>query len=260
MKRSAYALTMDTNRFLLRGGVLTDAHKAKIVRLLLAEKYKPGARIHESKTGPSYPRFFIPPYNDGKKFQTLVPMSPKSYIIADNAYEFEILRLLKLFAPRESAMAQDNHAQMLDEMYTVTQNRLKQTCFGYKRCHYADCFEAGLTVLRFLTFAEPKNTRWMTKQIDVFNGHFADRKRHSGVLRYYWLCLSDMPEALAIPQIERQRDAILEQLGRSYLVKTGDEDIPLLVARNTLARLPAYADLRTRKPYVDERSGRMYFA
>ena len=57
-------------------------------------------------------------------------MSPGTNIVADNAYEFEILRLLHLFRPDGET------ARMID----ATLERLKHTCFGYQSCHYAECF------------------------------------------------------------------------------------------------------------------------
>jgi len=93
----------------------------------------------------AYPRFCIPPYNNGKKLQTIIPIYLKTNIVADNAYEFEILRLLHLFRP------DDEVAHMIQ----VTCDRLKDTCFGYQSCHYADCFDAGMMVLHFLFFTVP---------------------------------------------------------------------------------------------------------
>ena len=74
--------------------------------------------------------------------------------------------------------------------------------------------------------------------------------------KYYWLILSDMPFEIAEPEIMRQRDIIIDHLNRSYLKKTENDDIPLYVMRNALARLPEYAYIKNRQPYVDEESGR----
>ena len=176
-------------------------------------------------------------------------MSPKSNIIADNAYEFEIIRLLHLFQPSDEVTC----------MIEKTSNRLKQTCFGYNECHYADCFEAGLAVLRYISFAATHDRDWLKKQIAIYNDHFFDRKRHSGVQKYYWFILSDMPFDLAEPEILRQKEIIIEQLNQSYLIKTGNEDILLCVMRNALARLPEYAYIKNHQPYVSEKDGRLHF-
>jgi hypothetical protein len=236
-----------TNHYLIRGGNLSDAQKNTIVRKLYANKVTDGRM--RTFNPYAYPKFFIPPYNNGKKLQTIVPISPKSNIIADNAYEFEIIRLLHLFQPS------DEVSFMIEE----TLKRLKQTCFGYNECHFADCFEAGLTVLRFLSFAKTDDRGWINKQIATYNNHFTDRKRHSGVQKYYWMILSDMPFEIAMPEIIRQKENIIDQLSRSYSVKTGNEDILLYVMRNTLARLPEYSYLKDRKPYTNEKNGKLQF-
>jgi len=133
--------------------------------------------------GAMYPQYYIPPYNGGKKLQTVIPMSPKTHILSANAYELEILRLLALFAP-------DNPE--VKEMVAKTLERLKNTCFGYQSCHVGECFHAGLIVLRFLAAAAPRETEWIKKQIDVYESHADDAKRHSGVNKYYLLCLSEL--------------------------------------------------------------------
>jgi len=244
---TAYDLMTKTTHHLIRGGALTDAQKANIVRHLRAGRITDG-RAKTFNNPNWYPKFYIPPYNNGKRLQTVVPMSPKAYIVADNAYEFEILRLLHLFAPSDE----------VTHMIEVTANHLKKTCFGYQSCHYADCFEAGLTVLRFLSFAVTHDKAWIAKQITVYNNHFADRRRHSGVQKYYWFILSELPLSIAQPEIVRQQERIIELLSRSYLVKNGGEDIQLYVMRNALARLPEYSYIKDRKPYADK-NGRLKF-
>jgi hypothetical protein len=68
-----------------------------------------------------------------------------------------------------------------------------------------------------------------------------------------------MPFEIAEPEILRQREIIIEHLNRRYLVKTENDDIPLYVMRNALARLPDYSHIKDRKPYIDEKSGRLRF-
>jgi len=244
---TTYELMIKTTHHLIRGGALNDAQKANITRQLHAGRITDG-RAKTFNNPNWYPKFYIPPYNNGKRLQTVVPMSPKAYIVADNAYEFEMLRLLHLFAPNNDV------AYMIDK----TLNRLKKTCFGYEGCHYADCFEAGLTVLRFLSFAATHDRAWIAKQIAVYNNHFADRRRHSGVQKYYWFILSELPFDIAQPEILCQQEQMIEQLNRSYLVKNGDEDIQLYIMRNALARLPEFSHIKDRKPYADK-TGRLIF-
>jgi hypothetical protein len=243
----AYDLMIKTNHHLIRGGAFSDAEKDDIVRELYVNRVTDGRK--KTANAFAYPKFFIPPYNNGKKLQTIIPMSPKSNIIADNAYEFEIIRLLHMFKPSDE----------VSHMIETTSNRLKQTCFGYNDCHYADCFEAGLTVLRYISFAETDDKNWIKKQISIYNNYFSDKRRHNGVQKYFWLILSDMPFDLAEPEILNQKELIIEQLNQSYLIKTGNEDVLLCVMRNTLARLPEYSYINNRKPYINKKNGRLCF-
>jgi len=130
-----------TNHALIKGEEFNESQKADIAGQLRDHRMTDGRK--RTFNAYAYPRFYIPPHNNGKKLQTIIPMSPKTNIVADNAYEFEIIRLLYLFQPNDEVV----------EMIEVTKSRLKQTCFGYQSCHYAECFEAGMMVLRFLSFA-----------------------------------------------------------------------------------------------------------
>ena len=244
----AYELMIKTNHHLIRDGVLTDAQKATIARKLREGKITDGRR--RTFDAYAYPRFYIPPHNNGKKLQTIIPISPKTNIVADNAYEYEIIRLLHQFAPDAET------AHMIAE----TKARLKRTCFGYQSCHYAECFEAGLMVLRFLSFAALDERDWIAKQITMYNNHFKDRKHHNGVQKFYWLILSELPQDIAQTEVKRQENAIIDHLNRSYLIKNGTEDVALYAMRNALMRLPAYAYLNKRAPFTDEKTGRLRFA
>ncbi|MCL2386023.1 MAG: hypothetical protein FWC89_00595 [Defluviitaleaceae bacterium] len=224
-----------------------DVQKLNIARQLRENRITDGRK--RTFDAYAYPKFYIPPHNNGKKLQTIIPMSPKTNIVADNAYEFEIIRLLHLFQP------DDEVAHMIE----VTTDRLKQTCFGYQSCHYADCFDAGMMVLRFLSFAVTDDRDWIKKQIDMYNNHFDDKRRHNGVQKYYWLILSDMPFEIAEPEIMLQKEYIIDHLNRTYLIKNGNEDVALYTMRNALSRLPEYAYIKDRKPYVCEKTGRFQF-
>jgi len=114
--------------------------------------------------------------------QTVIPMSPKTHILSANAYELEIIRLLHLFAPEDTAVR---------EIVRGTLERLKAACFG-NGCEKGECFHAALPVLRFLAAAAPGETEWIAKLISFFHAHFDDQKRHSGVLQYFNLCLSEL--------------------------------------------------------------------
>jgi len=99
---TAYELMIKTNHYLIEGGELTDAHKSKIVKRLLearstseqAQRFYRGVRAFNENEQRMYPIFYIPSYNNGKKYQTVIPMTPKTHILSANSYELEILRLL----------------------------------------------------------------------------------------------------------------------------------------------------------------------
>ena len=243
----AYDLMIKTNRHLIRGGEYNDAEQLDIVRQLYENRITDGKIRKAEKV---YPNFFIPPYNNGKTLPIIIPMGSKTFQVGDNAYEFEILRLLKMFSPSGDDVS---------HMINVTSERLKHTCFGYKSCYGCECFDASIVVLRYLTFAETDNIHWMEKQIAVYNNHFADKRHHAGIQRYYWLCLSDMPFEIAEKEIKRQKDYIISQLNQNHVMKNENDDLPLYVMRNTLARLPEFSYIKNRRPNIDEVSGCLRF-
>ncbi|MCL2405481.1 MAG: hypothetical protein FWC92_08040 [Defluviitaleaceae bacterium] len=229
---TAYELMIKTNYHLIKGGELTTPQKANITRQLLAAQSLPDV----VRWGDMYPKFFIPPDRDSKKFQTVVPMSPATQILSQNSYELEIIRLLHMFAPEDSKAAVSH---IVDE----TLSRLKKTCFGYKRCAKGECFESAIVTLRFLSTVAPTRTDWMKKQISVFNSHYFDKRRRSGVLMYFWLCLLELPIAIAEPEIHLYKNIMLSQPVRKQK-KGEDPDLHLVFAnivRNTLMRLPEFS-------------------
>jgi len=195
---TAYDLMIKTNEYLIQDGTLTEAQQNNIVRQLLCarsgerekQSFYRGVRYPGNADGNGegrmYPAYFIPPYNDGRKLQTVVPMSPKTHILSANAYELEIIRLLHLFAPKDA---------VVQDMVRGTLERLRGTCFG-NGCPQGECFHAALPVLRFLAACAPHETEWMYKLVDFFNEHYEDKTRHSGVMRYFGLCMSELPFAM----------------------------------------------------------------
>ena len=247
-----YELMIKTNHHLIRGGELTNSQKTSIARQLLNAKIDMGLDplLYDGAINAHKPTFFVPPYNNGKKLKTVIPMGAQTAQVSDNSYELEIIRLLHKFTlPNDE----------ITNMVKVTENRLKQLCFGYKDCFYAECFHAAIVVLRFVSSVMPADTHWINKQITGYNKHFNDRRWHSGVHKYYWLCLSDMPIEIAGPEIHRQKERIVEQLSRRYLMKSENDDIPLYAMRNALARLPEYSYIKDRHPYIDEKTKRLHF-
>ena len=229
---TTHELMMKTNHYLIKGGTLTSAHEANITRQLLSARSDGRKKPKFMQEDPTmYPQYFIPPYNNGEKSQTVIPMSPKTHILAANSYELEIVRLLHMF---------NRHNDDVRNMVDKTLNRLQRTCFGNKSCYTGECFEAGIVTLRFVSAVAPENTGWIKKQVNVFNSHYNDKRRSIGVMKYFWLCLSEMPLHIAEPEICRHKDDILSQLNRKP--KSADSDDSQLVLtgvmQNTLARLP----------------------
>jgi len=267
---TAHELMVKTNHYLIKGGGLTAAQKANVVRRLLAarspesavQSFKAGVKAPEflrmrgqsSDTRVMYPLFYVPPYNEGKKLQTVLPMSPGTHILSSNSYELEILRLLFLFAPENSAV---------QDMAVRTLARLKTTCFGAHDCHHGECFHSALVTLRFIA-AVSDDPAWMEKLINLFNTYNGETRRHGNTVWYYWLCLSELPLAVAEPELLRWETELFARLQKSAVMNSENDKIhnPVLlcVLRNCLCRLPGYAYIKRRQPYVSEKDGRLHFA
>lgn len=160
---TTYEMMIKTNHYLIKGSELTDSQKENIVRQLLAaqsdertkQSFYNGVKLPNNIDGDGrrmYPIFYIPPYNDGKKLQTVIPLTPKTHILSANSYELEIIRLLYLFAPDEP---------VVKDMVKKTLERLKTTCFGYQDCAIGECFHSALIVLRFLATTAPEDIEWI---------------------------------------------------------------------------------------------------
>jgi hypothetical protein len=189
---TAYELMIKTNNHLIGGGALSERQRAKIVKMLLEarsgeqalRRFCDGFKIPNDFNGKGremYPFFYIPPYNGGKKYQTVIPMSPKTHILSANSYELEILRLLCVFAPENPEIA---------DMRGRTLARLRRTCFG-NDCAVGECFHASLITLRFLIHSAPDEREWIQSRIDHFNRHFTGKKLHGGVSKYFELCMNE---------------------------------------------------------------------
>ena len=286
-----HELMIKTNHHLIKGGELTKPQKANIVRQFFdaqsSERAKqnfykgvkyPGNkepdeqgraqrvfaerkfRTDKNNSGHMYPIFFLPPYNGNKKFQTVIPMSPKTHILSANSYELEIIRLLHLFAPNNTVVF---------DMVKKSLERLKKTCYGYHDCAVGECFHTALIVLRFIAATAPNDTEWINKLISFFKRNMDEKLAlrgkgvHGNVLWYYWLCLSELPFAFAEPEIYRYKDKIIGQLNRNSVMnsESGKAYHPVMICaiRNTLSRLPDFAHIKNRQPYLSEKDGRLHF-
>ena len=267
-----YELMIKINHHIIKGGEFTDKQKENIVNQFLAakssdktrESFLKGVKAPEylvsleksDDTRQMYPMYYIPPYNNGKKFQTVIPMSPKTHILSANSYELEIIRLLCLFAP-------DNPD--VKAMVAETLARLKTTCFGYHDCSVGECFHSALIVLRFLASAAPGDTAWINKLIDFYNRHKGETYRHGNTYWYYCLCLSELPMDMEIAEHEilKSKDFLIRQLTRSSVMNSENDKInhPVMICmlRNCLCRLSEYAYIKNRQPYISEKDGRLHF-
>ncbi len=267
-----YELMIKTNHHLIKSGELTDSQKAYIIRQFLdaqsdertKQSFYKGVKYPDNTdkngTGHMYPIYFIPPYNDNKKYQTVIPMSPKTHILSANSYELEIIRLLYMFAPGNPDVK---------DMVQKSLARLKTTCYGYRDCAVGECFHTALIVLRFIAATTPDDTDWVTKLLLFFKLHMEEKLAlrgkgiHGNVLWYYWLCLSELPYGFSQPEIHRYKDRIISQLSRSCMMNSVNDKInhPVMICaiRNVLACLPEYAYIKDRQPYINEKDGRLYF-
>lgn len=266
----AHELMIKTNHYIIKGGELTDAQKATVTSKLLSARSDEYAKqrfyngvnypnnIDNNGSGRMYPEYFIPPYNNGKKLQTVLPMSPKTHIFSANSYELEIIRLLSMFAP-------DN--PVVTDMVKGTLERLKTTCFG-NGCKQGECFHSALPVLRFLAAAAPDETIWIKKLISFFNKHIDEKLLskhiHSNSILYFWLCLSELPFTIAEPELIKYKNEYIERLQKkscSMNNESGKLHNPVLycVIRNCLCRFPEYSYIKNRQPYINEKDGRLYF-
>lgn len=202
-----------------------------------------------------YPVYFIPPYNDGKKYKTVLNQTPKTHIFSANMYELEILRLLYLLSP-------DNFE--IKEMTLKTLDRLKTTCFGYEDDGVGECFDTSLIVLRFLTVTAPGEMEWIQSRMDNYNRHNADKKRPWFCVWYYWICLSELPFVIAKPEVDKYKDEMLNWLCNKSCVMNSEDDktlhpVLLSILRNNLARYPEYEYIKDRQPFVSNKDRRLHF-
>ena len=267
---TAHALTIRANHFLIQGGTLSAGQKSNLARQLLAarstpedaRRFKQGVNAPEylraqrqpDDTRVMYPLFYVPPYNGGKKLQTVIPMSPQTHILSANSYELEILRLLCLLAPEEESVR---------DMTARTVSRLRTTCFAAQGCHHGECFHAALIALRFLITAAPEDEAWLRRLVAYWNQYNGETRRHSGTVWYYWLCLSELPLRIAAPELIRLADELAARLQKSYVMKSENDKthnpVLLCVLRNCLARLPMYEHIKNRQPFISEKDGRLHF-
>lgn len=263
---NAYEIMVKTNHDLIQGEDILPEHRTHIVKQLLSarntpchdEKYYLNVKFTTYSKNPKrnlYPIFYTPSYNKGRKLYTILNQKSKTNILSMNLYELEILRLLYLFSP-------DDHE--VNYMIRETLQRLKTTCFAYQDDGVGECFDTSLIVLRFLTTVRPDDLNWIQSRIDNYNAHKHEKKRPWYSKWYYWLCLSELPFELAKPEIDLYKEEMLHWLWNKSMVMNSRQDksihpVIMSILKNNIAKYPEYSYIKSRKPYINEKNGRLYF-
>lgn len=246
---SVYRTTIETNYRLIKGETLSEDERSRIAAELLAQA-RPFEPSEPTGRRELYPIFYIPP--EGVGLRSLMGQTPKTKIFAGNMYELEILRLLCLLAPDDPKVL-----LMRDE----TLRRLRSACFGWGDDGMGECFDTSLVVLRFLCAAAPEDTDWIKSRIENYDRHEGEKKRPWFPLWYFWLCLSEMPLELALPEIDKHRAELEKKLRRSYVMNSEQDRAlhPMLVCmlRNLMSRLPEYGWLKGRQAVLGPKDGRV---
>jgi hypothetical protein len=204
---TAYELMIKTNHYLIQNpseNSLSAAQKRRIVRELLAarstpeqrERFYAGVRFPGNRDAHGmrlYPDFYIPPYNDGKKYKTILGQTPKTHILSANMYELEILRLLYKFAP------DDRDVRAMTE---ATLERLYHTCFGNQDDGVGECFDTNLVVIRYLCTTSPQDLIRIKSRMSVYRRHRGKKPRSWHTDWYYRLCLSEATYALCEAEVK----------------------------------------------------------
>ena len=253
---TSYELMIQTNHDLIKSGSNEHPQGRAISKQFLSDRNASPAiqRQAPDKNGRKmYPMFYIPPV--GEKLKTVLGQTPKTRILSANLYELEILRLLCLFAPERDEVKQ---------MTAETLKRLKTTCFGFQDDGIGECFDASLIVLRFLAAAAPEETDWIKSRIDNYNRHRSEKKRPWFSEWYYWLCLSELPFPIALPELEKYKAEMCCWLTEKSCVMNSETDrrihpVIFCILRHALSKYPEYAYIKNRQPYVKEEDGRLHF-
>lgn len=152
---------------LIIGKIFSAAEKTKIIKHFIdgisdentVKRFHIGVKAPLAENGDlrqMYPLFYIPPYNDGKKYKTVISVTPQTHILSANAYELEILRIIAIVEPKN---------EQVYKMIRRTLERLRTTCFATD-CYLGECFESSLIALRFIGAVSPDDTMWIKSLIE----------------------------------------------------------------------------------------------
>lgn len=235
-----YEAMVSVNHRIIRHGAasVTAAEREAFVPLLLSARCdrETAMRFYTAVRFPGnrdahgrrmYPAFMIPPYNAGKKYKTILGQTPGTHILSANGYELEILRLLHLFAP--------DHPDVRD-MNDRTITRLRHTCFANEDDGVGECFDTNLIALRYLGTVSPTLTGWMRDRTGVFHRHYGEKKRPWQTMWYFYLCLSELPDAVVREDLERYRPEMLAFLEKYGSVTGERQEMLLAILRRCVER------------------------
>lgn len=255
---TAYEMMMKVNYNLVTDTRITSREQGVVLDHLLSCVNSYDSWIDGFEKNPMKPVFFMP---DRKEmYKTVTTVTPKTKLLSENSYELEILRVLALYA---------HSNYKVRKMLEVTKERLRKSCFG-NGCSKGECFDLSIIVLRFLATAYPDDITWMNELIGSIKVHMEEKPRHSGVLLYYWLTLSELPIEVAKPEIERYSTKATMQdefhslpymLKKSYVMRNKQDryatPFGMYVMRNCLSRLNEYKHLQRMIPYISKEDGKL---
>lgn len=270
-----YRMLAEINRKQIFGEEIPQEDKQSFVSVCLNEvngkteiaSFKQRMKV-DPETDCMYPNYFLPPKNfvgnKAEKLRLVQGYLPKTYILYANHYELEILRLLCMTAHDDPAVAQ---------MTSGTADRLRHTCFG-NSCTKGECKAAGISVLRFLTAAQPYDSEWISKLLEPLGEAFLSFGGGQAAVQkdipmsYLLMAFTEINSSFTQELIRQKKDWLLELLRRGWItgrlsngrISEGDTYnlMGKYIIRNALATLPELADIGKCRIYVSEEDERCY--
>ncbi|MDD4492812.1 MAG: hypothetical protein PHV32_00435 [Eubacteriales bacterium] len=220
---------------------ISKKKKQEVIALILSSIYK---------TSSNNPHSMFFKYTGEKRFICINGIMPKTKLLLDNHFEFEILRILALWCSDNDTVA---------NMFNKTKNRIKSMdngTFGNTN----ESIETSISALRFLSVAFIDEKEW----IDLLIKHISKniktlpngKKRNSLSTYYFWLCLSEIESEISLSEIEKYESLLINQTSRSVSYQIEFDKIynplALYTARNCLGCLPNHADIMLKEGYETE--------
>ncbi|MDE7222569.1 MAG: hypothetical protein K2O34_02160 [Acetatifactor sp.] len=226
-------------------------------------QYKKRMRVSPQKDC-SYPNYYIPPYNGGKKLRLVQGYLPKTNILYANHYEAEILRLLVKFAP--------DHA-IIKDMVCHTLKRFENSCFG-NFCTQGECIVTGICVLRLLAASQPTDDMRIDKLLDPLGEIFLSFGTGQAALQrgiplsYLLMAFTDINNEKTRKLIGQKKEWLVQLLRKGWItgklsngrISEGDTYNLLgkYIIRNAVCTLPEYSTKESYRIYIDDTDERCY--